>query len=66
MLFINIKTKTIEYEYSPYGGIDEIILDIAENIKKGFTVSYIDYSKAISCRIGENYKLVVRFKNINE
>lgn len=58
----NIISKTIEYEYSPYAGVDDIFLDICDNIKNGFTVSAIDYSHAISCYISDTYKLKVCFK----
>lgn len=59
---MNIIGKTIEYEYSPYAGVDDIFLDICDNIKNGFTVAMIDCSHTISCHINNTYKLKVCFK----
>ena len=64
---MNIIGKTIEYEYSPYNhSIDEIVCDLAKQIEQGFTIDYIDYSKAISCKIGGTYKLIIRLCNQNK
>lgn len=59
---MSIISETIEYEYSPYDSVDDVIIDISDNIKKGFTVATIDYSHAISCYINDTYKLKVCFK----
>lgn len=61
----NLIAKTITYVYSSYSPIDEIICDLAENIKNGFTIAKIDYSKALSCKIGDNYELTVHLFNPN-
>lgn len=58
----DILAKTIEYEYSLYGGVDDIVLDIANNIINGFTITKIDYENTISHPIGSTYKITVYFK----